>query len=296
MGTVLLVLVTGIWGSTFLVTRYVLKQTHPYTFLAFRFSFAAMLLLVLFNRRIRRVTRDEVIQGSGIGLILFSSLAMQTVGAPFTSASKAGFLVGLSIPAVPLLAMPVLRQLPTRGAILGISLSFLGLALVSMNGEFNLHVGSGEWLMLGAAITAAFHIVIISKYAPNADAINLAIVQIAVTAALSLVFVYARNEPRCTPAPSVVATAGMMGLFATAFTLVVMARVQQTVSSTHAALVYALEPVWAGGFGLLAGETLRASAWGGCGLIFAGIVVGTVRFSRISALPVNAVNGRERVG
>jgi drug/metabolite transporter (DMT)-like permease len=53
-------------------------------------------------------------------------------------------------------------------------------------------------------------------------------------------------------------------------------------SSTRAALVYALEPVWAGMFGYLVGERLSAAALVGCGLILMGIVASVLRFSAIA--------------
>jgi drug/metabolite transporter (DMT)-like permease len=276
----LLTLVTIIWGATFLVTRQALRFIHPFTFLTLRFSFASVVLVPLFYRRLRGVCRTELIQGVSLGLILFTTLALQTVGARLTTASEAGFLVGLSVPVVPLIGLPVLRKLPSIQAVGGIALSFAGLTLISMNGHFGIHPGKGEYLMIGAAITTALHIVVVSKYAPNSDAINLAIVQIITAAALSLAALCVCHEPRCAPAPAVLVSAVLMGLFATAFALVAMSHVQQTVCATKATLIYALEPVWAGGLGLLAGETLRASTWGGCGLIFTGIVVGSLRLKK----------------
>jgi drug/metabolite transporter (DMT)-like permease len=56
-----------------------------------------------------------------------------------------------------------------------------------------------------------------------------------------------------------------------------MNRVQQFTTSTRATLIYALEPVFAGIFGYLAGETLSVPAWIGCGLILAGMVSAELR-------------------
>jgi len=235
---------------------------------------------VVFNRRLRAVTPAEIRQGVFIGIILFASLAMQALGSRLTTASEAAFLVGLSVPVVPLIGLPLLRKRPSFQALTGIVISFAGLTLISTNGKMELHLGSGEWMMLGAALTSALHIVVISKFAPNSDAMNLASIQIITCATMSVAMVFVWHEARCVPPVTVVATAVIMGLFATAFALVVMSRVQQTVCATKATLIYALEPVWAGGFGLLAGEALRPSAWSGCGLIFTGVIVGSVRFSK----------------
>ena len=75
-----------------------------------------------------------------------------------------------------------------------------------------------------------------------------------------------------------------MGVAATAFALAVMNRVQQFVSSTQATLIYALELVWVGMLGYLAGEQLSLYGWIGCGCILLGMVAGELRVSRFFKL------------
>lgn len=65
-----------------------------------------------------------------------------------------------------------------------------------------------------------------------------------------------------------------MGTIDVAFTLLVMNRVQQFIGGTQAALIYALEPVWAALTGLLAGDVLSIPAWIGCGCILVGMIIG----------------------
>lgn len=178
---------------------------------------------------------------------------------------------------VPLLALVVLGQRPGHRAVIGVVLATLGLALLSVRDNLDLAFGLGEALAVGGAISFAGHIVSISKFAPRADAINLALVQIAVTAGLSAVFAPLAGEPLVGPPLPVWGAALFLGLIATAFALVVMNRVQQFTSSTRATLIYALEPVFAGIFGYLAGETLSIPAWIGCGLILAGMVSAELR-------------------
>ena len=61
-----------------------------------------------------------------------------------------------------------------------------------------------------------------------------------------------------------------------------MNRVQQFVSSTHATLIYALELVWVGMLGYLAGEQLSLFAWIGCGCILLGMIAGDLPLSWIT--------------
>jgi drug/metabolite transporter (DMT)-like permease len=95
----------------------------------------------------------------------------------------------LNVPLVPIFSLLVLKQKPTRGAIIGIILSVIGLTLLSMNNSFHLTFGFGELLILGAAFAFAMQIVCISKFAPHADAVNLAIIQLAFTSLLSFIAV-----------------------------------------------------------------------------------------------------------
>jgi drug/metabolite transporter (DMT)-like permease len=175
--------------------------------------------------------------------------------------------------------MPLLRQKPTLGSIQGVILSVAGLALISVNSSFQFTFGLGELLVMGCAIACALHVICISKFAPGVDAINLAIVQIALTALLSLIAMPIAREPFVLPPLPVWGSALFMGIAATAFALAVMNSVQQFVSSTQATLIYALELVWVGMLGYLAGEQLSLFAWIGCGCIILGMITSELRLA-----------------
>src|SRR5260370_20007520 len=112
-----------IWGSTFLIVQHTLKLTGPFTFLAMCFSIGALVLAVIFHKRLAQITRAEIITGSIIGLFLFGTYALQTTGLQYTTSSKAGFITGLYVPLVAILAVPLLGQKPTLGSMLGVMLS-----------------------------------------------------------------------------------------------------------------------------------------------------------------------------
>ena len=275
----LLVLVTMIWGSTFLVVKETLKLTGPFTYLALSYGVGTLVLALIFHKRLLRIKRQEVISGIIIGIFLFSGYALQTRGIQYTTVSKAGFITGLYVPLVPLFSFLFLRQRPTIKAIAGVILSVVGLCLLSINNTLNLAFGVGEALLLGCAVAFAMQIIMIGKYAPGANAINLAIVQLTLTSVLSCLAIPIAREPFIMPALPVWGAVLFMGVADLAFTLLAINWVQQYVSSTRAALIYALEPMWAAlaGF-LLAGDVLSLPAWIGCGFILLGMIVGVMRF------------------
>lgn len=270
-----LVLITIVWGATFLVTKVTLRLIGPFTYLGLCYTVATLALVLIFHRRLRRVTRVELLSGLLIGVVLFAGYAFQTLGLQWTTVSKTGFITGMYVPMVPLFARLFLRQRVAGSALLGVALSVTGLFLLSLNKQFNLSFGPGEWLVLGAAVSFALQIVLISKFAPSVDAINLAIIQLALTAVLSFLAVPLNHEPIAPPPALAWLPIILLGTLDMAFTLLAMNWIQQFVSSTRATLIYALEPMWAAFFGvLLAGDVLSLAAWIGCLCIFLGMIAG----------------------
>ena len=84
----------------------------------------------------------------------------------------------------------------------------------------------------------------------------------------------APGRSRCRSGATVWAALLVTGIFASALGYLVQAWAQQRTSATRTALIFALEPVFAGIFGYaLAGDRLGALGWAGCAVILAGIAV-----------------------
>jgi drug/metabolite transporter (DMT)-like permease len=270
-----LVLITIIWGATFLATKETLRLIGPFTYLGLCYLVATLTLVLIFHRRLLHITRTELLSGLLIGVVLFAGYACQTLGLQWTSVSKTGFITGLYVPLVPLFALLFLRQRIAITALIGVALSVLGLFLLSVNKQFTLSFGPGEWLILSCAVAFALQIILISKFAPSVDAINLAIIQLALTALLSFIAIPLNHEPLALPPALAWLPILLLGTIDMAFTLLTMNLIQQFISSTRATLIYALEPMWAAFFGVLfAGDMLSLVAWLGCACIFTGMIIG----------------------
>lgn len=276
-----MVLMTIIWGATFLVTKVTLRLVGPFTYLGLCYTVATFVLVLIFYKRLLRITRTELFCGLLIGVVLFAGYAFQTVGIQWTSVSKTGFITGLYVPLVPLFSLLFLRQRIAGTAWIGVAFSLLGLFLLAVNRQLTPQFGLGEWLVLGAAFAFALQIVLISKFVSSMDPINLAIIQLALTALLSLLAIPLNHEPLAPPPLLAWVPIILLGTIDMAFTLLAMNWVQQFVSSTRATLIYALEPMWAAFFGVLfAGDMLSVPAWIGCACIFLGMIIG--RLEKIS--------------
>ena len=144
-----------------------------------------------------------------------------------------------------------------------------------MNKDFNLVFGLGEMLILGCAVALALHIVFLGRFAPQADAMNLTIVQMATTSFLSFIAAVLTRQSLALPETFIAwGVVLFMGILDLALCIAIINWSQRFVSSSHAALIYACEPVWAGIFGTLIGQTLTPFAWIGGGCICLGMVLG----------------------
>lgn len=206
-----------------------------------------------------------------IGLALFAGYAFQTFGLRYTTAAKAGFITGLSVVMVPLGQALFLRRGPERGPVAGVVLATFGLGLLSL--QANLSVGLGDLLVLACAVGFASHILLVGRFAPDRQPLQLALVQIATVAVLSSAAALTVERPSAWPAGNVWFAAAFTGVLATSLAFFLQSRAQQATTPTHTALIFAAEPVFAGIFSfLLIGEVLGPRQVVGGLLILAGML------------------------
>src|SRR5260370_31598866 len=98
-----------------------------------------------------------------IGLCLFGTYALQTTGLQYTTSSKAGFITGLYVPLVAILAVPLLGQKPTLGSMLGVMLSVAGLKIIFFNISIPFPFCLGGFIVMGCAFSSALPLIFFSK-------------------------------------------------------------------------------------------------------------------------------------
>ena len=129
-----------IWGSTFVLVQNALDAVEPITFVAARFIMASALLIALFFRRIPLDHAPGADRRRADRLWLAGGYIFQTIGLQSTTTAKAGFITGLSVVIVPVLATILLRRPPGRWTIIGIIAATVGLAVLSLNEDLSLQI------------------------------------------------------------------------------------------------------------------------------------------------------------
>lgn len=275
----LLVLITLIWGATFVVIKNALSEITPLFFNAVRLSLAAMLLAIVFHRQLRGISASAIVAGVVIGLFLGSGNGLQTTGLKYTAASKSAFLTGLAVVLVPVFLAIFWKRKIGAWSALGVTMAFVGLYLLTVpaGGAAGAPLGGmnqGDLLTIGAAIVFAFHIIFMGHATQKHRWQQITVVQTA-TAAVLMIFAFPLfEEVHVVWSANVISGILITGLFSLAAAFSVQAWAQQFTPPTHTALIFSLEPVfaWLTSFVVL-GERLGMRAAIGGVLILAGVVV-----------------------
>ena len=267
-----LVLITMIWGGTFLLVQHAMTVSGPMFFVGLRFAAAALIVALFSWRHLRDLTLFELKAGFFIGVAIMIGYGLQTVGLQTILSSQSAFITALYVPFVPLLQWLVMGRRPGLMPSIGIMLAFSGLLLISGPAGASLNFSAGEIATLISAVAIAAEIILISSYAGRVDVRRVTVVQLATTSVLAMLMIVPTQE--ALPSFSWFLLASALGLGAASAAIqVAMNWAQKSVSPTRATLIYAGEPVWAGVVGRIAGERLPGLALLGALLIVLAVIV-----------------------
>lgn len=266
--------VTVFWGATFPIVKQSIAEMPVMAFLWIRFALAAFILALIAGRSgFATLDRRGWRLGILLGTLLFLSYAFQTYGLEKTSSANAGFLTGLGVVWVPLLAGPLLKKPAAFASKVGVCLALSGLFLLTWQPPLTFNVG--DLLVVICSFFIALHILGLDAFTKGYDGRALTFVQIA-TMALLCLMISLGFEPTIWPmtwSHYLVFSFVITSLFATVYAFWAMTTFQNRTTPTRAALIYTLEPVFAAIFSVwLVGDRLTVLGWVGGSFIVAGMV------------------------
>lgn len=107
-----LILITIIWGGSFITVQYGLNFSSPIMFVGLRFAAAALAVTLIFLKSLKGMNLKEVFAGAVIGIMIAIGYGTQTVGLQTISSSESAFLTALYVPLVPILLWLMFRKKP----------------------------------------------------------------------------------------------------------------------------------------------------------------------------------------
>ncbi|TFW03506.1 DMT family transporter [Oxalobacteraceae bacterium OM1] len=248
-GVSILLFVTLVWGTTFPLLKSAAGSLSGVEISALRFIVATACMAPFLLKASRQAWKD----GTLLGLLALVSYVAQAYGLQHISSNRSAFLTSLNVLMVPLLGVLAGARLAWE-VVLAAAVACLGIGLMSWEGGGNV---AGDTATVVCALAYALYVIALSRCSHRHDARHLAATQIAVMAIAGTAWLLVSGSAdgalqtlanRATPHAS---TLLYLGAVATAGMLFLQAVGQRQVSADKAALIYAMEPVFAALFGWL---------------------------------------------
>lgn len=281
MANMILLLISALWGSGFVVTKIALDANVSAGFINFARGFIfALLAFMFFYKKIPRISLNDFKIGLIAGLLNFGGFIAQTVGVKYTTPSNNAFISATYVVFIPLVAWLAYKKPPKPKSFIAIFICLWGMALLTgiMSKEFTVNIG--DVYSLVCAIFYAGSITYISYGARETDATIIAFMLAAVQAVGGLGFFFIEGDQLSTvnwqAAILPLLYMGVMCSFV-AQTLQVIA--QKHTSATTAGLIMMLEGLFGSLFSVAFGfESFTGSMAVGGTIIMIALVLMEIDF------------------
>jgi len=286
-----LLVVTSAWGATFIWMKQALNALEPEIqdlgrfqvvaiLVAARFAVAAIAMLLFFPKARAALFHAEQWRGGLIlGGIMLVGFVTQMIGLEYISPSVSAFLTSLYVVFTALITVLFTKSRPSRTLILGVLLATFGAGFIQ--GPPHLTWGLGEILTVICAVFFALHIIYTQKITQQLEPIGVTQTSFIVVTLGSFLLLLAFGGGSSVSQWDLVFKDGVflqvlcLGIGGSLFCLLLLNIFQRYLHPIQAAIIYALEPVWATIYGLSLGLD-HWSGWilvGGGALFIGNIVV-----------------------
>lgn len=289
-GEFIIIVITILWGSTFVIVKQSLNDISSLLYVAIRFTLATLILFPIFLWKKDKNEKLVTCPGVFLGVLLFLGFAVQTMGLGITTATKSGFITGTAVILIPFFQIFIEKKKPSRGTVIGIFLVFIGLLFFSSGGssvfEFLSLIGSdfnfGDFLTFLCAVFFAIQIVYIDKYSKENSVLSLLFSQLVTVAVLSIlctiIFSLTSIEPvKAEFNGNVIFSLLFTAIVATLINIGLQTKYQKSISPSKAGIIYTFEPLFAAFLAyLILNEKINNFGYIGSALIFAGLITSEI--------------------
>jgi len=286
-----LLAVTLVWGATFIWMKQALDNLDDEkvifgmnavvaTLVAARFAIASLMMLTFFPKARSSLSNKQIWKdGLLLGALMFLAYFSQMVGLDDIDPSVSAFLTSLYVVFTAIITTFMAKKKPTRILLCGVFLATFGAGFIE--GPPHLSWGLGEILTVICAALFAFHIIYTQKITLLRDPIGVSTTSFIIVTICSILMVLILGEGSDIQQWSLVASQGvlipviLLGVGGTFFCLLLLNLFQRYLHPVQAAIIYALEPVWATAIALSLGM-VDWSVWiivGGGSLFIGNIIV-----------------------
>lgn len=278
VGEIGLIITAIIWGSGFVASAIAIEFYTPYQTMFVRFFVGALILSLVFFKKLKRIDKKVFIHGIILGSLLYLAFVLQTVGLQFTTPSKNAFLTAVNVVIVPLISFFIYKKQLDRFEVIGSVLAMIGVGIISL--QLTSAINIGDLLSLLCAFAFAFHIFYTAQFVKTGDAILLTLIQMLTASVIGFIFIFVQGEILMPLETRSLYAMLYLGLFSTAIAFLLQTAAQKFVTETKAGIILSTEALWGTLFSIIIiGEIITLKMAIGSAVILCAILISETKIN-----------------
>jgi len=174
-----LLLIGILWGMGFVTVKIGLNAgMNTFYLMWLRFLGSFVLLSILFRKKIKKVSKDDLKAGVILGIIQYFGYVFQTYGAAHTTVGKNAFFTAINVIIVPYIFWILNKKRPDIFSFSASIICLIGVGIMSLDGNLSFtHLNKGDVMTIISAFFFALQVAYTGYFGRKVHPMNLVILQ-----------------------------------------------------------------------------------------------------------------------
>lgn len=281
-----LLLIGILWGMGFVTVKIGLNAgMNTFYLMWLRFLGSFVLLSILFRKKIKKVSKDDLKAGVILGIIQYFGYVFQTYGAANTTVGKNAFFTAINVIIVPYIFWILNKKRPDIFSFSASIICLIGVGIMSLDSNLNFtHLNKGDVMTIISAFFFALQVAYTGYFGRKVHPMNLVLLQMLVGGLL-----FAGTQFATSGLSEVIPLHGetLMAIiyavvFSTAIPMLLQIYCQRLTTATRASILMSTESMFAPIFAFLVlGEMMTLRVALGAVFILFSVVVSETKLGMV---------------
>lgn len=281
-----LLLIGILWGMGFVTVKIGLNAgMNTFYLMWLRFLGSFVLLSILFRKKIKKVSKDDLKAGLILGIIQYFGYVFQTYGAAHTTVGKNAFFTAINVIIVPYIFWILNKKRPDIFSFSASIICLIGVGIMSLDSNLNFtHLNKGDVMTIISAFFFALQVAYTGYFGRKVHPMNLVLLQMLIGGLLFAGTQFATSGLReVIPLHGETLMAIIYAVvFSTAIPMLLQIYCQRLTTATRASILMSTESMFAPIFAFLVlGEMMTLRVALGAVFILFSVVVSETKLGMV---------------
>lgn len=281
-----LLLIGILWGMGFVTVKIGLNAgMNTFYLMWLRFLGSFVLLSILFRKKIKKVSKDDLKAGVILGIIQYFGYVFQTYGAAYTTVGKNAFFTAINVIIVPYIFWILNKKRPDIFSFSASIICLIGVGIMSLDGNLSFtHLNKGDVMTIISAFFFALQVAYTGYFGRKVHPMNLVLLQMLVGGlmfAVTQLVTSGISEVTPLHGKTLIAMIYII-VFSTAIPMLLQTYCQRLTTATRASILMSTESMFAPVFAFfILGEMMSLRVALGAALILFAVIVSETKLGLV---------------